>query len=484
MRPATATVGLVSERSTCESMGAETPERSARSRRERSIASRSALTLGPIARAPAPASAGTLSARGPAVTAVPIRRPYVITYALSPTRRVPSFAVRYRVPSRPTERRRLATLLSACLAALVAGAAVGARAGDEPASSAPEGAAQGGEAPGAGAAGLSLRQQVGQLVMLRFDGGERPAYVQEAFAKGEVAGVILFADNVASESQLRSLTRSLQQAAGGSALISTDQEGGSIRNVPFAAPEPSPATVSRPAAAERFARQAGSDLSRLGVNVNLAPVADVASIEGSVVAGRAYPGDAGQVADLVQAAIGGHQAGGVASTAKHFPGIGAARLNTDDAAVTIERGRRKLERVDLEPFRAAIDADVELVMAGHALYPALDPEAIASQSPAVLRDLLRDELGYEGVIVTDSMEAEAVLSRSPTPEASVASVDAGADLLLTTSTGSYFPVYRRLLREARRDDDFRARVEESAGRVLALKERMGLKAPPSGAGRG
>ena len=96
----------------------------------------------------------------------------------------------------------------------------------------------------------------------------------------------------------------------------------------------------------------------------------------------------------------------------------------------------------------------------------------------MLSDLLRDELGYEGVIVTDSMEAEAVLSRSPTPEASVASVRAGADLILTTSTGSYFPVFKALLREAQRDEDFRARVEESAARVLALKERMGLEPPP------
>lgn len=366
------------------------------------------------------------------------------------------------------------------MAALLIGAAVGAGAGDEPVSPPTSGAAvEASEATGP-AAELSLRQQVGQLVMLRFDGGERPTYVKDAFRKGEVAGVILFDDNVGDEGQLRQLTRALQQAAGGSALISTDQEGGAIRNVPFAPPVPSPATMTSPDSVERFARQAGSSLSELGVNVNLAPVADVASIEGSVVAGRAYPGDADEVAKLVQAAIRGHGTGGVASTAKHFPGIGAATANTDDAPVTIGRSRRELEQVDLPPFRSAIDSDVELVMASHALYPALDPDAIASQSPVVLQDLLRDELGYDGVIVTDSMEAEAVLSRSSTPEASVASVEAGADLLLTTSTGSYLPVFRRLLREAQRDEDFRARVEESAARVLALKEEMGLRPPADG----
>jgi beta-N-acetylhexosaminidase len=385
--------------------------------------------------------------------------------------------VRYRVPSRPRERRRLATLLSACLAALVTGAALGSRADEGSAPRSSQASARSAEAPDP-VDGLSLRQQVGQLVILRFDGGTRPTYVQEAFKKGEAAGVILFGDNVASGSQLRNLTRSLQDAAGGSALVSTDQEGGSIRNVPFAPPEASPATISRPRLAQRLARETAEGIGDLGVNVNLAPVADVASIEGSVVAGRAYPGDAEQVAELVQAAIDGYGTGGVASTAKHFPGIGAATLNTDDTAVTIERTRRELEQVELVPFRGAVDSDVPLVMAGHALYPAVDRRRIASQSPAILQDLLRDELGYDGVIVTDSMEAEAVLSRSPTPEASVASIEAGADLLLTTSTGSYFPVFRQLMREARRNDDFRARVAESAARVLGLKEEMGLEPPP------
>lgn len=385
--------------------------------------------------------------------------------------------MRIRISRDPAARRRLAVLSSACFAALVVGLAVGSRGGDG-VSTPPTEAAPNGSEPADRASSLSLRQQVGQLVVLRFDGGGRPTYVEKALRAGEAAGAILFADNVADEDQVRALTRSLQVAARGSALIAVDQEGGSIRILPFAAPEPSAGTLTRPAAAERFARQAGRDLTDLGVNVNLAPVADVASVDGSVMTGRAYPGGADEVSELVQAAIDGYEAGGVASTAKHFPGIGATTLNTDDAAVTIERPRRELEEVDLEPFRAAVEGEVPLVMVGHALYPALDERRIASQSDAVLEGLLRDELGYDGVIVTDSMEAEAVLSRSTTPEAAVASVEAGADLLLTTSTGSYFPVFERLLRDARRDDGLRARVEESAARVLALKERLGLELPP------
>ena len=325
---------------------------------------------------------------------------------------------------------------------------------------------------------LSLREQVGQLVILRFDGAAVPNYVAEALRSGEASGAILFSDNVVSAEGLRALTRGLQSAARGSALIATDQEGGEVRNVPFAPPETSPSLIAQPAEAERLARVTGRELRAFGVNVNLAPVADVADTPRSVVVGRAYPGGATKVGALVERAVSGYRAGGVAATAKHFPGLGAAEQNTDDAAVTIGRGRKKLLGTDLEPFRRAVGAGVPLVMASHALYPSLDRKRIASQSNAVLSDLLRDEVGFQGAIVTDSLEAEAVLSRSDTPTAAVRSVAAGADLMLTTSSGSYPPVVERLRAEARRSDVFRARVEDAAERVLALKERLGLKPPP------
>ncbi|HEV2075642.1 MAG TPA: glycoside hydrolase family 3 N-terminal domain-containing protein [Thermoleophilaceae bacterium] len=384
--------------------------------------------------------------------------------------------MRFPPPAPTPASRRLYALLAACFVALVTGMELGGRAGDGQATLAASGATDGEEEKVSPVEELSLRQQVGQLVVLRFEGPELPTYVEEALSRGEAAGAILFGDNVASEEQLAGLARALQRAAGRSALIAADQEGGAIRIVPFAAPEANPGSVAKPAKARRDGLAAARDLSRLGINVNLAPVADVASVEGSVMAGRAYPGDAPRVAELARAAIQGHSAGGVASTAKHFPGLGAATANTDDAAVTIERPRAELREVDLQPFRAAVGAKVPLIMASHALYPAFDEDRIASQSGPVLQGVLREELGYEGVVVTDSLEAEAVLSRTDTPTAAVRSIEAGADLALTTSVGSYQPVLGALLREARRDGEFRARVEESAGRVLELKERLGLRA--------
>jgi beta-N-acetylhexosaminidase len=317
---------------------------------------------------------------------------------------------------------------------------------------------------------LTLRQQVGQLVLLGFAGTTAPVYVREALRERRVAGVILFHDNVVGPSQLRALTRSLR-SAGGRPIVAVDQEGGHIRILPWAPPY---APAPRQAATRTVwsqARSAARVLRSAGVTVTLAPVGDVPSVPRAALESRAFSRRAGETSAAMVAAVRGWRAGGVASTAKHFPGLGAAKVNTDRAPVTIARTRAQLETIDLRPFRAAIRAGVPLVMVGHARYPALDPGRIASQSPAIVEDLLRDRLGFRGVVVTDSMEAEASLATGGITAVSERAVRAGADLVLLTGRGSYAPVYRHLLRVARRSESFRARVRESAARVLALKER-------------
>jgi beta-N-acetylhexosaminidase len=249
-----------------------------------------------------------------------------------------------------------------------------------------------------------------------------------------------------------------------------DQEGGDIRTVSFAGPPAGQASQGSPQQVEAAARAAARQLSGVGVNVNLAPVADVADRGGvpSVMDGRAFAGGPGEVAASTRASIRGMRAARVASTAKHFPGLGGSQVNTDDAPATVDGSIDS----DLVPFEAAIRERVPLVMLSHALYPALDPDAIASQSPEIATGLLRDELGFEGVVVTDSMEAQAVLARSGVAEASVLAVRAGADLVLLTGSASWNEVFPRLLEEARSDPDFRARVRASAARVLALKRGL------------
>jgi beta-N-acetylhexosaminidase len=387
-----------------------------------------------------------------------------------------------RLPRSDTPaRRRLVALAVAAVLALVAGVVIGAGAGDEKGRAPvkrppPEKAAKPRAAAVGAAEKLSLRRQAGQLVVMRFNGPGPPAYVPRALKAGRAAGVILFKDNIASQADLKRVVRTLQRAAGGSAIVTTDQEGGEIRNLPWARPAAGQAAAATPERATADARGAARDLRAAGINVNLAPVGDVGAGAGSVMRGRAFPGDAQQVAALTAAAVRGYRGTGVAATVKHFPGLGAATENTDDAPVSLTRTPAQLLGEDLPPFRAAIKARVPLVMASHALYPSLDANAIASQSRYVLHRLLRDRLGFGGVVITDSLEARAVTDRSGPAEASVRSVRAGADLILTTGAGSHLQVLRAIIAEAKRSPTFRRRVAESAARVLALKRDLGLSA--------
>ena len=324
------------------------------------------------------------------------------------------------------------------------------------------------------AARLPLERQVGELLVMSFDGPSAPAYLRRRLAQGKGSGVILFARNAPDRARLASVTKALQRAARGRAIVATDQEGGAIRSLPFAEPEASAPALDTSAEAAASAATGARDLRKLGVNVDLAPVADVTTGSQSIGAGRNYPGDARSVARLVSAAVRGFARGGVGATAKHFPGLGRATVNTDDASVTIPATRVELSASELLPFQGAIAAGVPLVMASHAVYPAIDASRIASQSRAVLDGLLRRDLGFRGAVITDSIEAQAVLDRSGVGVAAERSVAAGADLILMTGSGSWNEVQPRLLARARRDPRFRARVAQAASRVLALKRRLGL----------
>ena len=323
---------------------------------------------------------------------------------------------------------------------------------------------------------MALEKAVGQLLIVAFDGAEPPAWVRRWLRRDQAAGAILFAGNMPDAATAARVTRALQEAGRRGALVATDQEGGEIRTLRFAPPAAGQSDLGTLAAARGGARQAAGALRRAGVNVNLAPVADVTE-SGSALSGRGYPGDPEEVARSVTAATGAYGRAGIAATVKHFPGLGRAAENTDDAAVSVSARRAELEASDLVPFAAAVRAGTPLVMAGHALYPAFDRHRIASQSPVLLQEVLRKQLGFRGVVVTDSIEAEAVGARSGVGAAAERSVAAGSDLVLMTGSGSWREVYPRLLRRARRDPAFAATVRRSAARVARLKQRLGLRVP-------
>jgi beta-N-acetylhexosaminidase len=368
-------------------------------------------------------------------------------------------------------RRRRLLLAAGAVVALVAGAVLGAR-GDDDEPPTPQGT----PAPTATSTPprepvdrLSLAQRVGRMVILRFAGTEAPGYVRDALRRRRVAGVILFGDNITGEAQTRALTTSLREAAGDlEPLVCVDQEGGEVRILPWAPPERSAPEQQASGRVRDDAADAGRALHAVGVNVTLAPVADLPSVPGSALAGRAFTPDPDAAATAIGEAVAGWHEGGVATTVKHFPGLGGATVNTDDGPATVDRTRAEL-RDDLTPFESAVGAGTEFVMAAHATYPALDGEHIASQSPAIIDGLLRDELGYDGVVMTDSLEAAAVQAVTDIEEAAVASAEAGVDVILTTGRGSYIRVFRALLARAREDARFRDRVRTSAARVLAAQ---------------
>jgi beta-N-acetylhexosaminidase len=371
---------------------------------------------------------------------------------------------------RAVARRRLAALAAGALVAFIAGLSAGARddAGGDGETAVAETPQQRAFAAAREAVDrLSLREQVGQVTISSFPGSARPEYIRRRLRARETAGVILFGSNAGDRATWRRLTRQIQEAGHGRALIMVDQEGGDIRTVSHVGPSSGQPFQGPPAAVRRLARTTGRGLRSAGVNVNLAPVADVPR-PGSVMATRSFVGDERDVAARTRAAIRGLRDARVAATAKHFPGLGGATVNTDDAPATV---RTPIAR-DLVPFRAAIAEGVSLVMLSHASYPELDSRRIASQSRAIVTDRLRRRLRFDGVIVTDSLEAQAVLARSGVADAAERSIRAGADLILMTGSASWNDVFPHLLAEARTDRAFRERIRDSAARVLALKRAL------------
>lgn len=293
------------------------------------------------------------------------------------------------------------------------------------------------------AEGLSLRQQAGQRVVYSYPGLTPPPALLDRIRAGEAAGVIFFRENIADPAQIAGVIGQLNAANAQSPvkaplLLMTDQEGGQVRRLP-GEPARSEKEIGQSAdpvaAAAAAGTGAGQNLAGAGMNVNLAPVLDVYRAEGDFIDryGRSYSDDPAAVARLGKAFIGAQQQAGVAATAKHFPGLGSAARdeNTDAAPVTLDVPVDTLRDVDEAPYPAAFSAGVKLVMASWATYPALDPAHPAGMSPIVVRQELRQRLGFQGVTITDALEAGSL--QGTTGERAVGAATAGMDLLLCSA---------------------------------------------------
>jgi beta-N-acetylhexosaminidase len=257
-----------------------------------------------------------------------------------------------------------------------------------------------------------------------------------------------------------------------------DQEGGPVRRIRTGIPTmPSArevAETSTPEDAELLARRVGASLRDLGINTNLAPVLDVVGDRESFLYERSYGADAKTVSRFGRATIEGYAAAGVITSAKHFPGHGSAR---GDTHTTLARSTLSGEALEehLAPFREAVGWGVPSIMVSHVVVDALDPARPASLSPAVITDLLRRQLGFRGVALSDDLQMLQVAQGMPLSESAVQALRAGLDLLIVSAQGESPLAARDAIVEAVRQGELPGgRLDEAVLRVLRLKEEFGL----------
>lgn len=300
--------------------------------------------------------------------------------------------------------------------------------------------------------------------------------------------------NVRSPGQLTSLIGYLRRRLGPELLVMVDQEGGAVARLRpergFTATLPSAEEFGRLSGLEQqaAARRQAAELAELGFDLNLAPVIDVAMDPGAVLAaqGRIYSADPRRVLGAARAMIDAHAAAGLATCAKHFPGLGSVRFDTHEQAATL--GASADPEIELAPYRALMSGPrpPEVVMAAHVVWPRVDADHIVSRSAAALQGVLRDELGFEGVIATDSLDMAGAHDEQGTTGAAIASLRAGADLLIHAANldpqefDDGHPAPRLVAALAAAVDDGAleggwSEVDRRARRVRSLRARRGAR---------
>jgi len=311
-----------------------------------------------------------------------------------------------------------------------------------------------------------------------FPGASAPRWILDALGRG-LAGVTLFGQNISAPDQVRALTTGLLAAAAGAdPVIAIDEEGGDVTRVAYCDGSPYPGNAALGAVDDtvltRSVYQAiGADLAALGISFDLAPCADVlGSADSPAVGTRSFGADTALVSRHTAAAVAGLQDAGVAACTKHFPGHGRTGTDTHLAIATIEGGLDDLRRRDLPPFAAAIGAGTRAIMPSHLRLPELTGDLPATVSGAALTGLLRGELGFTGVIVSDALEMRATRDMFGIPRAAVLAVAAGTDLLCLGRDGSedaYLAVREALVAAVRDGTLDGVRLEEAADRVARLR---------------
>ncbi len=325
--------------------------------------------------------------------------------------------------------------------------------------------------------GNNRMNRIGQLFVLGFSGTRLEDPILRLIRKYDIGGVILFSRNLKDPMQTAELALELQENAATPLLIGIDQEGGIVSRLPspftsFPGNRPIGLSGSEDLA-RTFGRVTGTELAAVGINLDFAPVLDVDSNPKNPVIGvRSFGRDPDRVARLGCAVIQGLQETGVIACGKHFPGHGDTSLDSHLTLPEVHQKRNILLNREVSPFAKAIRSGVEMIMTAHVLYPALDPRFPATLSAAVIEKLLRGSLGFQGVVITDDLEMDAVEMNFGIEESCVRALRAGVDMLLIC----HDPVKQEkgiaaVIRAAKRGILSHRRIDEAVSRILDLKRR-------------
>lgn len=326
---------------------------------------------------------------------------------------------------------------------------------------------------------LSLRHAIGQLLIVGFEGYKLPIPLLGAIGKGEVGGVILFSRNIESRTQLKALVAEIRAIPAPYPLwIAVDQEGGRVQRI-----GPSLGTEALPKAldvgqmdaqsAYEIGKKTALELKSLGFNLNFAPVLDIHSNPANPIIGdRAYGTDADTVIASALPVMQAHLDAGVVPCGKHFPGHGDTHNDSHLEKTVIDVTLETLRTRELLPFKAAIAANLPMIMTAHINIPALDEMMPATLSREVMTHLLREELGFSGIILSDDLEMAAICDYFSVQKAIVFGLRAGVDaFLICKSQGLWVNLCRQIGELTRNDEDLKNSIFVAAKRILEAKTR-------------
>ena len=322
---------------------------------------------------------------------------------------------------------------------------------------------------------MSVEEKIGQMMMIAIPGTTLASSTAAWLREHHIGGVILLGNNVTAKAQTIQLIRDVQHYARAPndplLFIAVDQEGGKVSRFLFLDELTKQKDIANADQAFAIGRRRGAELNALGVNVNFSPVLDIASSSHDFISNRTFNGDAAHIASLGTAMLRGYKKAGIIGTAKHFPGHGGTDVDSHKKLPTIHRNAKDLASAFM-PFRKAVEEDVPIVMVGHIKIPQIDPEHPATLSPSVI-GVLRDEMKYQGVIITDDLGMGALTTQYSISDAAKYSMQAGADIVLAVrNMTDYNSLYESLRIGVIQGDISQDRINESVMRMLSLKERF------------